>query len=105
MFARRPIVATDVGEVRSALDDGRAGALVAPEDPAALAAAIDALLTDPDRARALAARARDRAIAEYDLPGMVRRYGSIYDELLPIDRIRFTTHPAESGNLNEGTYP
>jgi glycosyltransferase involved in cell wall biosynthesis len=105
MFARRPIVATDVGEVRSALDDGRAGVLVAPEDAAALAAAIDALLTDPDRARELGARACDRARAEYDLPGMVRRYGSIYDELLPIDRIRFTTHPAESGNLNEGTYP
>jgi len=94
MFARRPIVATDVGEVRSALDGGRAGVLVPPGDTAAHATAIDAILADPGRARTLAGRARERATAEYDLAGMVRRYGSIYDELLPVDRFRFTTHSA-----------
>jgi glycosyltransferase involved in cell wall biosynthesis len=82
MSAACPIVATDVGEVRAALDDGRAGVLVPPGDASALAAAIDRVLADPDRARILGATARERAAAEYDLTSMVRRYRSIYDDLL-----------------------
>jgi len=82
MFAERAIVATDVGEVRATLDNGRAGVIVPPGDATSLAAAIDGLVNDPDTARMLGTRARDRAIAEYDLRAMVQRYGSIYDELL-----------------------
>lgn len=46
------IVATDVDGSREALDFGRAGILVPPEDPSALAAAIAALLDDPERSAA-----------------------------------------------------
>jgi glycosyltransferase involved in cell wall biosynthesis len=87
MFAARAIVATDVGEVRAALDDGRAGVLVPPGDGAALAAAIDQLLADPNRARMLGLRAHERAAVEYDAATMVRRYRSMYDELLAGDRL------------------
>jgi len=82
MFAGRPIVATDVGEVATALDGGRAGVLVPPADSSALAAALDDLLTHPDRACALGERARLRAAAEYDIAHMVRRYRSVYEELV-----------------------
>lgn len=82
MFAARPIVATDVGEVRAALDNGRAGVVVPTEDSAGLAAAIDALLRNPHDAHALGIRARARAIAEYDVRSMVQRYRSIYDRSL-----------------------
>ncbi len=81
MFAGCPIVASQVGEVGTALDQGRAGVLVAPGDSTALAAALDDLLTDPGRARALGERARHRAAAEYDVSHMVRRYRAIYEEL------------------------
>jgi glycosyltransferase involved in cell wall biosynthesis len=82
MFAGCPIVASDVGEVAATLDEGRAGLLVPPGNPSALGDALDRILTDPDRARALGARARQRAADHYDLSQMVRRYRSIYDELL-----------------------
>jgi len=82
MFAGCPIVASDVGEVAAALGHGEAGALVPPGDPAALAASLDDLLSDPARARDLGERARKRAAAEYDVSHMVRRYRSIYDRLL-----------------------
>jgi glycosyltransferase involved in cell wall biosynthesis len=82
MFAGRPIVASDVGEVRAALAGGDAGVLVRAGDAGGLAAALDDLLTDAARARHLAARARTRAAAEYDVSHMVRRYGSIYEQLL-----------------------
>ena len=105
MFAARPIVATAVGEVGSALDGGRAGVLVPPGDAAALAAAVDGVLSDGARAHTLAAAARARAVAEYDLRIMVRRYRSVYDDLLTVNRSRLITHHAHKGHFNEGTSP
>ena len=78
MFAGRPIVASDVGEIEMALDGGDAGLLVEPGDASALAAALDRLLREPDFARALGTRARRRAFAEFDVRQMVNRYASIY---------------------------
>jgi glycosyltransferase involved in cell wall biosynthesis len=54
-----PVVATDVGGVRDVVRDDDTGLLVAPEDPAALAAAIVRVLTDD----ALADRLRRSAFA------------------------------------------
>jgi glycosyltransferase involved in cell wall biosynthesis len=87
MFAARPIVASDVGEIGAALGGGDAGILVEAGRPAALAAALDRLLTDPELAGSLAGRARRRALAEYDVWHMVRRYASIYQELLTAPRM------------------
>ncbi|HEY8150835.1 MAG TPA: glycosyltransferase family 4 protein [Vicinamibacteria bacterium] len=86
MFAGCPIVASDVGEVGTALAQGEAGVLVEAGDGAALAAALDEVLSDPVRAWELGARAAIRAAAEYDISHMVRRYAQIYDELLRTPR-------------------
>ena len=82
MSAGCPIVASHVGQIGAALGQSEAGVLIPPGDPAALAAAIDGLLIDPARARALANRARERAAAGYDVSHMVDRYRSIYEQLL-----------------------
>ena len=82
MSAGCAIVASDVGDVRTVLDDGRAGVLVPPGDARALAVAVDGLLRTPDRARELAAWAQRRAVQEYDVARMVARYAAIYGELL-----------------------
>jgi glycosyltransferase involved in cell wall biosynthesis len=82
MFAGRPIVATNVGDVSVALAQGDAGVLVEPGNAAALAGAIDTLLTDRDYARGLAERAARRAVAEYHVSQMVRRYNAVYEDLL-----------------------
>ena len=78
MMARRPIVATGVGDVSTALADGAAGLLVNPADPPALAAAMARLLTNVAEAERLADAAHRRAAAEYTLPTMVERYASLY---------------------------
>jgi glycosyltransferase involved in cell wall biosynthesis len=78
MFSGCAIVASDVGEVAVALDHGEAGVLVEAGRPAALAAALDRMLGDPHRARELGRRAARRAVAEYDVSRMVRRYIAIY---------------------------
>jgi len=82
MFAGRPIVATEVGDVGVALAGGEAGALVEPGSPEALARAIDELLSNPQRASDLGRRAARQAATEYDLAHMVRRYGAIYEALV-----------------------
>ena len=82
MFAGRPIVASNVGEVAVALADGEAGVLVEPGNAAALAVALDRLLRDPAHARGLGERARCRAAAEYDVSRMVARYVETYHTVL-----------------------
>jgi glycosyltransferase involved in cell wall biosynthesis len=82
MFATRPIVASDVGGIRAALDDGRAGLLVPPGNSSELAGAIARLLRAPADAHALGVRASERASAEFDLHTMVSRYSRLYRRVL-----------------------
>jgi len=59
----RPVVSTSVGGVPEAVRDGVEGLLVPPRDPAALAAAMVRLGSDPELAERLAAGAARRAEA------------------------------------------
>ncbi|MBI3782656.1 MAG: glycosyltransferase [Deltaproteobacteria bacterium] len=80
MAAGVPVVATNVGGVPEVVVPGRGGCLVPVEDPAALAAALDALLVDRDQARALGEAGRSRLLEE-DLTrqSMVRQTREIYE--------------------------
>lgn len=82
MFAARPIVATDVGEVRVALDGGQVGVVVEPRNVQALASALDGLLAEPERAKTVGERAASHARAHYSLSKMVGRYANLYEQAL-----------------------
>jgi len=82
MFAGCPIVATDVGEVSTALAGGEVGVLVQPGNPMSLSHGLAMLLSDSSRARDLGERARRRAAAEYGSSRMVDRYADAYQALL-----------------------
>ncbi|MBD0320264.1 MAG: glycosyltransferase [Gemmatimonadetes bacterium] len=73
-----PVVATDVGGVGTAIEDGVNGSLVPPRDPDALAAAVSALLADP----ALRDRYREAGRAvfreRFSAQAMARRYEALY---------------------------
>ncbi|MCI0496870.1 MAG: glycosyltransferase family 4 protein [Thermoplasmata archaeon] len=62
MAARRPIVSTDIDNVRDMLADGR-GILVPPGDPGALAEAVVRLLGDPEERRRMGGLGRTFAEA------------------------------------------
>ncbi len=78
-----PIVATAVGGVPEAIEDGVTGTLVPPQDAQALGQALIGLLDDPARARALGVQARERQRARFSLDRMVAGTLGVYDEVLP----------------------
>jgi glycosyltransferase involved in cell wall biosynthesis len=69
-----PVVATAVDGTRELIDDGVHGWLVAPEDPARLAAAIQAALRDPSAARQRALAARQRVAACFSEEAMMAQW-------------------------------
>ena len=77
MAAGVPIVATRVGGVPDVVSPAEA-ALVAPADPAALAAEIRALHRDPALGRARAQRASTRLLSDFAVEPWLERYAAIY---------------------------
>jgi colanic acid/amylovoran biosynthesis glycosyltransferase len=78
LAAALPVVATSIAAIPELVADGQTGWLVAPEDPAAIAAAIRQIAADPARAAMLGQHGRDRVIREYRLEDNVRRLGELF---------------------------
>jgi glycosyltransferase involved in cell wall biosynthesis len=81
MFAGTPVVASDGGGVREIVTEGVTGQLTPREDPAALAAAIQRYLDDPQWAQRVAAAAQERARRTFTLSAMTTRFSEILDQL------------------------
>ena len=73
MACGRPVVASDVAAIATAVDDGLTGVLVPPEQPLALARAIDALGADRFARARLGRSARRRAERDHGLAGCSAR--------------------------------
>ena len=84
MACEAPVVASAVGGIPEVVVDGVTGLLVPydPEDPAALEAglaeAINSLVADPERARAMGRAGRERAIADFGWDAIARRTVEVY---------------------------
>jgi glycosyltransferase involved in cell wall biosynthesis len=81
-----PVVATDIRGCREEVVHDETGLLVAPRRPDRLAEAILALLSNPDLAREMGTRGRQRAVESFDENQVVRRQLVAYEEL--VDRKR-----------------
>jgi sugar transferase (PEP-CTERM/EpsH1 system associated) len=73
-----PVVATSVGGVPDVVEDGISGILVPPDDPAALARAIDGLASDPVRRQRLGRAGRERVARRFSLSAMAAAYRELY---------------------------
>jgi len=91
MAAGLPVVATNVGGNSQVVREGETGLLVAPRDPAALAAAICRLSTDAGLRSRMGAAGRERVEQHFSLRTTTRRYLAVYERLLaagPLGRAR-----------------
>lgn len=82
MAQGKPVVATRVGGIPEVVRDGETGLLAPASDPAALADAIIALLSDPARARALGQRGLEVCRERFSVAATVRSFCEIYADLL-----------------------
>lgn len=83
LAASVPIVATNVGGIPEIVADGRTGVLIGcPPDAGALATAIESLLSEPARARALARAGREDYLARFTSEPWVHATRRLYDEVL-----------------------
>ena len=76
-----PVIATAVGGIPEAVDDGVEGLLVPPRDPVALAGAIERLAEDPELRARLGRAARRRSEA-FDAATVTRHIEGAYAALL-----------------------
>jgi glycosyltransferase involved in cell wall biosynthesis len=82
MAASLPVVATRVGGNPEAVEDGVTGLLVPPEDPDALADALQELLSDSERSWAMGGAGRRLAIREFSNDRVVNQLAEVYQRLL-----------------------
>ncbi|MBB6674342.1 glycosyltransferase family 4 protein [Cohnella nanjingensis] len=79
------LVGTDVGGIAEQIENGSNGLLVPPEDPAALAEALDQLIIDPHYRYELARAAMNKAKKTYSLNRVINELKKIYVAMGPAE--------------------
>jgi glycosyltransferase involved in cell wall biosynthesis len=82
MAMELPCVASRISGITDVVDDQVTGLLVSPCDPEALATALNSLLNDPRRARAMGCQGRLKAVPEFSRERMIEKLELLYRELL-----------------------
>ncbi|MDQ7857872.1 MAG: glycosyltransferase [Armatimonadota bacterium] len=86
MMSGLPIVATTVGGVPEVVVEGETGLLVSPQDPEALARALERLLGDGALRHRMGAAGRQRALREFAADRMLRQTAMLYARVLDASR-------------------
>ena len=88
-LAGLPVVTTDMPGCADVIEPDVGGIVVPPRSPRLLADAILTLLREPERARVMAAHARNRVTREFSLEKIVDQYAGFYFELAGCSRPDF----------------
>lgn len=78
MAAGLPVISTRLAGIPEMVEDGASGELVPERDPTALAAAIEKLLDDPERARRLGERGRQIAREKFSIETSARQLVELF---------------------------
>jgi len=81
MAMARPVVSMNNGGPAETVVDGETGFLVPPEDPAALAQRVIALLRDPELRARMGAAGRARVLAHFTAAGYAEAFAQLLEDL------------------------
>jgi len=81
MACETAVVASRVGGIPEVVAGSQTGLLVPPDDPASLADALNTLVRDPGRARAMGRAGRERALTEFSWDAVAAQTAALYAEL------------------------
>jgi glycosyltransferase involved in cell wall biosynthesis len=87
-MARRPVIGADIPATRDVIADGVDGLIVPPENPLALATAIQSLLDDPERRERLAEQGRAKVLREYTTQAMHQAWSTLLHDVVAEHRLR-----------------
>jgi glycosyltransferase involved in cell wall biosynthesis len=82
LAAGRPVVLAIEGVIRQVVEEAGAGIPVRPGDPAAMAAAIRQLASDPQAGRDMGLQGRRYVEAHFDRPALADRLVMLMEELV-----------------------
>ncbi|MFL5629024.1 MAG: glycosyltransferase [Ktedonobacteraceae bacterium] len=95
MACRRPVIGSAVGGITFTIKDGETGLLVPPRDPAALAAALQRLLSQPELSKQMGATARKRVEHEFTWSIVAMRTAALYETVMAEREQQTTSWPLE----------
>lgn len=105
MAAGCAVVATRVGGLPDRIDDGRTGTLVPPDDPVALAGAIDRVLADPVRTEQIRVAASADVRRRFMVPRLVTDMQRLYLELLAAKGVTVLSGPGDCAKTTRTSSP
>ena len=82
MAAKTPVVASVIGGIPSVIRNGENGILVKPNDPEELANAINNILSDDRKAKALALEGRKTVEESFSWEAITNQIEEIYERML-----------------------
>lgn len=82
MAQKLPVIATNVGGIPELVVDGETGILIPPNDPDALANAMERMIRDPAMRRRMGEAGYHRVATEFSFNEMTRKYEALYLSLL-----------------------
>jgi glycosyltransferase involved in cell wall biosynthesis len=86
LAAARPVVATPVGGVLDAIENGKTGFLTPTDDPRALAAALASLRADAELRRKVGEAGRSLARSRHSKAVVIEKLSQLYETLAADDR-------------------
>jgi starch synthase len=81
MACSTAVVASRVGGIPEVVADGETGVLVPPDDPAALASALNSLLGNVGRASEMGRSGRARAVTEFSWSAVGTQTAALYEKV------------------------
>ena len=77
-----PVVAFDIGGMPDMIEHQISGYLAKPFDNSDLAAGIDWVLSDEKRHKDLCIKAREKALARFDIEKIAKQYAELYESII-----------------------